>query len=136
MPRALEWDDSFLTGVSLFDQQHRKLFDMVNDLHDSMQQKRSREVVGQTLDRLIQYTGSHFAAEEEAMAKTGYPEDAKHRQHHVKLVETALDLQRKFKSGEALMTQSVIEFLQDWLINHIKGVDKNYGPYLNKHGVR
>ena len=136
LSRALEWDDSFTTGVTLFDQQHRQLFDMVNDLHDAMQQKRGKEVVGQTLDRLIQYTGSHFAAEEEAMARTGYPDDAKHRQHHTRLVEQALDLQHTFRTGETLMTQSVIEFLQEWLINHIKGVDKNYGPFLNKHGVR
>ncbi|HEX9080200.1 MAG TPA: bacteriohemerythrin, partial [Desulfuromonadaceae bacterium] len=114
LARALEWDESFATGVRSLDDQHRRLFDMVNDLHDAMQQKRSREAVGSILGRLIEYTASHFAAEEEGFRRTGYPEEAQHRTHHARLVEQVLDLQRKFNSGEALLTQSVIEFLQDW----------------------
>jgi len=136
LAKMLEWDDSFLTGIALFDQQHRQLCDMVNELYISMQQKRSKEMTGAILDKLIAYTATHFAAEEAAFAKTNFPEDAEHRKHHAKLVEQALDLQSKFNSGEAVLTQSVIEFLQDWLINHIKGVDKRYGAYLNKHGIR
>jgi hemerythrin len=135
LARALEWDDSFATGVKSLDDQHRKLFDMVNDLHDAMQQKRSKEAIGSILGRLIEYTASHFGAEEESFRRTNYPEEAQHKVHHAKLVEQALELQRKFNSGEALLTQSVIEFLQDWLINHIKGVDKHYGPHFIKHGI-
>ena len=47
-----------------------------------------------------------------------------------------MELQRKFSAGETLLTQSVIEFLQDWLINHIKGVDKKYGPHLTASGMQ
>ncbi|CAH2032011.1 bacteriohemerythrin [Trichlorobacter ammonificans] len=136
LSKMLEWDSSFLTGIELFDTQHRKLCDMVNELYEAMQQKRSREAVGSILNQLISYTATHFAAEEEAMAKTNFPEDAEHRRHHAKLVEQALDLQQRFSTGESVLSQNVIEFLQDWLINHIKGVDKRYGPYLNKHGIR
>lgn len=136
LSKMLEWDSSFLTGIELFDTQHRKLCDMVNELYEAMQQKRSREAVGSILNQLISYTATHFAAEEEAMAKTNFPEDAEHRRHHAKLVEQALDLQQRFSAGESVLSQNVIEFLQDWLINHIKGVDKRYGPYLNKHGIR
>ena len=133
---VLEWDSSFATNISQFDQQHRKLFDMVNELHDAMQQKRSKEAIGSILGRLIEYTASHFGAEEDAFRKSGYPEEARHKQEHAELVGQVLDLQRKFSAGETLLTQSVIEFLQDWLINHIKGVDKKYGPHLTASGMQ
>jgi methyl-accepting chemotaxis protein/hemerythrin len=136
LAKALEWDSSFATNISQFDQQHRNLFDMVNELHDAMQQKRSKEAVGSILGRLIEYTASHFGAEEEAFRKSGYPEEARHKQEHAKLVGQVLDLQRKFSAGETLLTQSVIEFLQEWLINHIKGVDKKYGPHLTASGIK
>ena len=136
LAKALEWDSSFATGIRSIDDQHRKLFDMVNDLHDAMQQKRTKEAIGQILNRLIEYTGSHFAHEENAFRKTSYPDEAAHKQEHTKLVGQVLDLQGKFNAGEAVLTQSVIEFLQDWLINHIKGTDKRYAPHLSKNGIQ
>ena len=132
LSNALEWDESFATGVHKFDEQHKKLFDMVNDLHDAMQKKRSKDAIGSILNRLIEYTGSHFAEEEAAFSKFNYPDQVQHKQHHTKLVGQVLELHGKFNSGEAVLTQSVIEFLQDWLISHIKGVDKLYGPCLGK----
>jgi len=115
---------------------HKVLFKMVNDLHDAMQQKRSKEAIGQILNGLAEYTVNHFADEERSFAQTGYPEEAQHKQLHKKLVAQVVELQGKFNSGEALLTQDVITFLQDWLINHIKGVDKRYGPHLSKNGIR
>jgi len=136
LAKALEWDTSFATGVDRYDNAHKVLFKMVNDLHDAMQQKRSKEAIGQILNGLAEYTVNHFADEERSFAQTGYPEEAQHKQLHKKLVDQVVELQGKFNSGEALLTQDVITFLQDWLINHIKGVDKRYGPHLSKNGIR
>ncbi len=136
LAKALEWDDSFATNISRYDSEHRSLFTMVNDLHEAMQQKRSRETIGSVLNRLIEYTANHFAGEEEQMKRTNYPDYPAHKREHEKLVEQALGLKSTFEAGETLHTQSVIEFLQNWLVNHIKGVDKKYGPHLVKNGVK
>jgi len=132
---AFAWDQSFATSITTFDDQHRKLFAMVNELSEAMQHKRSKEVIGSVLDGLIAYTATHFAAEEEAFRRTGYPEEAAHRRLHQELVQKAVALQEKFRSGEMLLTQEVIEFLQEWLIKHIKGTDKRYSAHLKKHNI-
>jgi methyl-accepting chemotaxis protein/hemerythrin len=136
LSKALEWDLSFATGVERYDSAHKTLFRMVNDLHDAMQQKRSKEAIGQILNGLADYTISHFADEERSFAQTHYPEETQHKQLHKKLVDQVVELQGKFQAGETLLSQDVITFLQDWLINHIKGVDKRYGPHLNKNGIK
>lgn len=136
LAKALEWSATFATHVSKFDSEHRTLFGMVNELHDAMQQKRSRDAVGSVLNRLIDYTAKHFAGEEELMTRTNYPDFAAHKREHEKLVEQALGLKAKFDAGETLPAQGVIEFLQNWLVNHIQGVDKKYGPHLNKNGIK
>jgi methyl-accepting chemotaxis protein/hemerythrin len=136
LSKALEWDPSFATGVERYDNAHKVLFKMVNDLHDAMQQKRSKEAIGQILNGLAEYTVNHFADEERSFSQTHYPEEAQHKQLHKKLVDQVVELQAKFRAGETLLSQDVITFLQDWLINHIKGVDKRYGPHLNKNGIR
>ncbi|QXE90008.1 bacteriohemerythrin [Geomonas subterranea] len=133
---AMVWDQSFATTINTFDEQHKKLFAMINELAQAMQQKRSKEAIGSVLQRLIEYTGSHFAAEEEAFRKSGYPEESAHVQQHRALVSQVVELQEKFKSGETVLTHDVIEFLKNWLVNHIKGTDKRYAPHLTKAGVK
>ena len=136
LSKALEWDASFATGVSKYDEQHKVLFNMVNDLADAMQQKKSKEAIGRVLNGLADYTVNHFADEERSFSQSGYPEETQHKALHKKLVDQVVELIGKFNAGENLITQDVINFLQDWLINHIKGVDKRYGPHLNKNGIK
>ena len=136
LSKALEWDASFATGVSKYDDQHKVLFNMVNDLADAMQQKKSKDAVGRVLNGLAEYTINHFADEERNFAQTHYPEETQHKALHKKLLDQVTELIGKFNAGEPLIAQDVINFLQDWLINHIKGTDKKYGPHLNKNGIR
>jgi methyl-accepting chemotaxis protein/hemerythrin len=136
LSKALEWDPSFATGVSKYDQQHKVLFNMVNDLADAMQQKKSKEAVGRVLNGLAEYTINHFADEERSFAQTHYPEETQHKALHKKLLDQVTELIGKFNAGEPLIAQDVINFLQDWLINHIKGTDKKYGHHLTKNGIK
>jgi hemerythrin len=132
---AMIWDQSFSTSIPTFDEHHKVLFAMVNELNEAMQQKRSKEAIGSVLQRLISYTGTHFAAEEEVFRQTGYPEEAAHCRQHRDLVQKAVALQTKFNSGETLLTHDVIEFLQEWLVKHIKGTDNRYGAHLRSKGI-
>ena len=136
LSKALEWDSSFSTGVVKYDEQHKVLFNMVNDLADAMQQKKSKEAVGRVLNGLAEYTVNHFADEERSFSQSHYPEETEHKALHKKLVNQVVELIGKFNAGEPLITQDVINFLQDWLINHIKGVDKRYGAHFNKNGIK
>ena len=51
------------------------------------------------------------------------------------LVNTVLEFEQKFKSGEATITRELMTFLRDWLQNHIKKVDKAYVKHLHDAGV-
>jgi len=136
LAKAVDWDASYAVGVDKYDNAHKVLFKMINDLSDAMQQKKSKEAVGQVLTGLADYTTNHFADEERTFAQTHYPEETQHKALHKKLLDQVSELIFKFNAGEPLMTQEVITFLQDWLVNHIKGVDKKYGPHLNKSGIK
>lgn len=136
LSKALEWDSSFTVGVEKYDNAHKVLFNMVNDLADAMQQKKSKDAIGRVLNGLADYTISHFADEERSFSQSHYPEETQHKALHKKLLDQVTELIGKFNAGEPLIAQDVINFLQDWLINHIKGVDKRYGPHLNKSGIK
>ncbi len=133
---AIAWDDSYSTGIQKFDDQHKVLIKMVNDLHDAMQQKRTKSAIGEILRGLADYTVNHFADEEKAFAQTRYPDEANHKVIHKKLVDQVVDFIGKFQSGEAVLSQDLLSFLQSWLINHIKGEDKKYSAHLIRNGIK
>ena len=131
----MEWSPAFSVKVKKFDDQHKKLVELVNQLHDAMKAGQGNAMLGVVLQQLISYTSSHFADEEKTMQAHGFPGLAAHKVEHEKLVAQVLDLQKKFQAGSAMLTLTVLNFLKDWLITHIKGVDQKYGEFLSSKGV-
>jgi hemerythrin len=131
----MAWSPTFSVKVKQFDDQHIKLVNMVNELHDAMREGKGKEILGKILNDLITYTATHFKDEEKLLAQHSYPELSQHKAIHETLVKQVLELQAKFKSGQAILTLDVMTFLKDWLVKHIQGDDKKYGVYLNGKGV-
>ncbi|MEN8190565.1 MAG: bacteriohemerythrin [Thermodesulfobacteriota bacterium] len=134
--RLIRWSSSLKVNISVIDEQHKKLVGMINDLHRAMKAGSSVSEAGAILDRLVDYTADHFALEEQLFEKHGYPEYEAHKQHHEKLVDQVVKFQKEFKSGQAALSVELMDFLKDWLVNHIKGVDKKYVPFLREKGVK
>ena len=131
----IAWNDSYSVKVKQFDDQHKKLVEMLNELHDAMKVGKGKEVLGKVLDRLIQYTATHFAEEEKIMKLHNYNDYERHKIEHNKLVAQVLDVQKQFNSGNATLTTAVLSFLKDWLQKHIQGEDMKYGVFLNGKGI-
>ena len=74
----MPWTSSFENGVSEFDKQHHRLVDLINELYKAMKTGRGNDVIGKVLDELVDYTGTHFAAEEKLMVKHKYPDYDSH----------------------------------------------------------
>ncbi len=131
----MTWSDNFSVNVAQIDEQHKKLVGILNDLHDAMKQGKGNDVTGNVLSGLVQYVATHFATEEKLMKEHAYTEYLKHKAEHDALTKQAIDLQKQFHEGKAVLTVELMKFLKDWLSNHILGTDKKYGPYLNSKGV-
>lgn len=131
----ITWSDTLSVKVKQFDDQHKKLVDMVNQLFDAMKTGKGNQVMGDILKQLIAYTQTHFAAEERLLKQYGYPDFEAHKNEHNALVMQVLDLQKQFQEGKPVLTQNIMTFLRDWLSRHIQGDDKKYGVFLNGKGV-
>ncbi|HEY1931207.1 MAG TPA: bacteriohemerythrin [Acetobacteraceae bacterium] len=133
----LTWTEKLSVGVTALDDDHKRLVAMINELFDSMQAGQGREVLGRILDGLVQYTKMHFAREESFFAKTSYAAAAAHKQEHDALTRQVLDVQRKYAAGaQAALTLEILQFLKNWLIQHIQGSDQKYRMHLNANGIR
>jgi methyl-accepting chemotaxis protein len=136
VPDLMSWSAGLSVNITQIDDQHKKLIGMINELHKAMKLKKSNSAMGSILDRLADYTVTHFATEEKLFAQYGYPEEKAHVELHRKLVAQVVDIQKKFKSGNAMISMELMAFLKDWLVNHIQGTDKKYSSFLREHGVK
>ena len=132
----MSWTETYSTGIKEIDQQHKKLIDLINALHDAMAKGQAKDVLGKILGELITYCASHFAMEEKLFDQYGYPDAADHKDKHQKMTSKVLALQMQYDQGKAMMTLEVMEFLQQWLDKHILGTDMKYAPFLKGKGVK
>ena len=65
----LTWQNDYSVGVKELDQQHRKMFDLINQFYDSMIEARNKDNVKKTLKELVEYSHSHLATEEKYFKK-------------------------------------------------------------------
>lgn len=132
----MNWDDRLSVGVKALDEQHKVLVESVNKLHTAMLKGQARSVVGELLNTLAKYTVDHFATEEKLMISTQYPDLALHKLQHQELTRQVGEHVARFDKGDITLSVGLLNFLSDWLVNHIQGDDKKYGPWLNSHGVK
>lgn len=129
------WDSSYSVKVERFDDDHKKLFSLTNELYEAMRVGKGSQVVQHIAEELKTYTKFHFAAEEEQMAKTGYPALNSHRAEHQELIHTVDKIQKDLKDGILGQSVEVATLLSDWLVNHIKRTDQQYSDHMNAKGV-
>lgn len=124
------WSEEYSVNVNGLDNQHKKLVDLINELHSAMKEGKSKEVLGKIIEELISYTKFHFSAEETLMLQNKFPGLSKHKEEHEAFTKKVIEFEEKFLRGSVVLSQEIIIFLKDWLLNHIQVTDKNYSPYL------
>lgn len=135
MEKFFEWKDAYSVGVDEIDDQHRNLVEMVNQLHDHLNEDSSmRLYIEVFLERLVSYVEYHFACEERTMVESNYPDYEAHLKIHNALRAQVSEFKQKFINNEADVSESLMEFLKDWLLNHIGGMDQKVGTHLKAKG--
>lgn len=126
----MSWSDSYSVNSPAIDIQHQKLFTLINNLHDAMGQGKGKDVLGTTLDALIDYARVHFADEEKMLASHNYPDLPAQKREHDAFIQKVFVMQTDYRAGKVALTLPVMEFMRDWLLNHILKVDHKYAAWL------
>jgi hemerythrin family non-heme iron protein len=114
VPTPFVWDPSFDVGSKLFNEQHVKLFAMIDDL-DHHQADKAK------LAALLDYAVAHFKAEEAAFESHKFADAVAHKAIHDKFVTDAVAA-----TQGGVVNDGIIKFLKEWLVTHIKGSDMTY----------
>lgn len=129
MPIAI-WLPKYETGNAAVDGQHRRLFEMVNELHHGIISGHGKETMGPTLKALAGYTLEHFATEEGFMRTSHYENYPRHKKEHDRLAKQVKELVAQYDEGQVPLPATLSKFLADWLTHHIKEEDMEMISWL------
>lgn len=124
------WKKSYETGMPDIDVQHRRLVGMINELSDAMLMQKGQRTVPHILEELVDYIQLHFSTEEAVMLKTSYPDMEEHSQAHLDLTRQVLEFKGRFDAEHELDSGELLNFLCEWLKNHIMVSDREFGKYV------
>jgi hemerythrin len=132
-----QWDESLATGIDNIDDQHKMLIKRLDDVDTAIREGHVINQIVTTLDFLIDYTHYHFTTEENTMRENHYPGLDQHLALHQELKDTLRDLERDFKEEGATfnLANALNTLLYNWLINHIKDIDVQFGKFLKDRGI-
>ncbi len=121
----VRWDDSFSLGLEQIDEQHKVLFDIMNQLWSAIVRRAGGDEMLRIVDELEHYTVSHFRAEEAFMQNTGFAGFDEHRQLHANFVQRIRNARNDILQGKQV-SLDLLHFLRDWLVLHIQAEDRAY----------
>ncbi|MCA1743731.1 MAG: bacteriohemerythrin, partial [Desulfovibrionales bacterium] len=128
MTKVFNWNESFLVGISMVDDQHQKLVELINDVGEIAltNEKFYSEKLKTACNAMLDYTRVHFRDEEAMMKSMGLAQAYilyHHKLHKAFIDEAALLAER---AGDLSQdeTEQMLGYLVDWLAYHILGVDQ------------
>jgi hemerythrin len=133
---VLIWNDSLSVKIDSIDEQHKKLFEMINGFYDNINKRSNNELILNLIGGMKDYTVMHFSTEERYMKQYNYPNYEQHKKEHQDFIAKVNALEEKLKKGTMIVSFEITSFLKDWIKNHIQHADKQYSDFFLKHGIQ
>ncbi len=136
MKKLIEWDNAYSVGFELFDKQHQQLVEMINDLYAAFLSGEAHIKAPQIVNEMVKYTDYHFKTEEKFFDKYNFPETDEHKAIHKQFVDKSVELRDSLEYGKVTVSYDIMNFLRQWLIEHIMGEDKKYTKFFKENQIK
>lgn len=130
---SLKWSENFEIGFYIIDKQHKKLFEIYNNLVELFYESSNCTSIHDVLSQLVEYTELHFAWEERLMQKLQYSEQVKHGQMHKNLIVEITSFQHELAHDAPVLTYEILMFVKKWLFDHILSEDMKLKPLIKEN---
>lgn len=135
----IKWEDKYSVNISMLDEEHKKIIDIVNTITVADQQKYTLDKVVEIMNVMITYTTKHFKSEEDYMIKFKYSTYQSHKEEHIKFLELITFYYKRLILNDYIVENNIFDILKyfkQWLIDHIQVTDKMYTDCFNKNCLK
>ena len=128
-PETTNWNDSYLLGIPMIDNQHKKFFVILDNLV-TLNQKQEKSEMHSLINELQNYVIYHFKTEEDLMVKSQSPNIDLHVMEHELFRKKVEEFHHSYYNNNAELLNEMISFMRKWLIIHISGADAEYADSI------
>lgn len=126
-----ELKEEFLTGIEEIDREHRRLFEIADELYELKCEEfipDKYDNIRKILEELKDYTLTHFAHEEAYMQSIGYKRMFTQKSQHdaLRQIMQEWDLDAIDENQDEAI-EEMLRIVTEWLVNHILNQDKLIG---------
>lgn len=133
-----KWTEKFTCKNGDIDSQHKRLFELIDNLYDIVRLKDGYDHYDEIVDifhQLSDYTVYHFGFEEELFEKYEYDDFHKkiHKLEHKTFINkvSEIDLD-KIDENQHGVSLDIVLFVAKWVENHILETDVQFGKFLSE----
>lgn len=126
----MKWDGSFAIGIDAIDAQHKKIFERLLAIENSVAKQDPWHILHFLLSQLAESMKFHLAVEEALLEITHYPGRQEHRDAHVKIIELMAELEDKLEHNAP--GENLVGFFEHWFVRHVLANDRDYARYMKE----
>ena len=133
--RMIEWKDSYSVGIKAFDEEHKRLFEILNQITALFEVEDPKKLIAESLKDLESYTKIHFKSEEDLFNKYAYYNTDEQIKEHRFFMAKIDEFRKKYNASDMNVKLDMLEFLADWIMAHTQGIDKDYRNFFHNRGI-
>ena len=131
------WRPEFATGIAIVDEQHRVLIHLLGEAAGKLSDRGPIEDFVHIIEGLLNYAGYHFSTEAALMTEHAYGteralEASDHLLQHEGFTDRVSAIHSGLKAGQRIAKAALMEFLINWLANHILHTDQALCAYISE----
>jgi len=121
----IAWSSDLETGIRKIDLQHEELVAMINAADEARSKGNEAQALQEILPRLAGYILFHFRTEESLLNNgVSNAHAIAHRNAHAEFTTRLAAMKTDALNGTPGALTKLLDYLQEWLVNHIMVTDK------------
>lgn len=134
----IKWEPKLSVKVKEIDEQHQNFIKILNELGEMVNARDLPERMDSVLQELTEYAEKHFSTEEGYFDKFNYEGAEEHKEKHSELRSKIAGFieERSNPVKDVYETYlELLDFLADWLVDHLEDMDMKYVDCFREHGL-
>lgn len=133
---AIQWKKDMELGIEIIDKQHQYFVGLMNELYETNYNLKLKDTLGDIIKQLVAYKEFHFATEEKYFDKFNYENSVEHKNKHAELSRKVEEFKKRYEQEGSKIIGELLDFLENWLVEHLEIQDKKYVQCFRNNGLK